>query len=234
MSSTIFSVKGVNDGPECQKRTDVMDVTLRGPTKGKESLYGKYTSLYSPVSFLNVIRSTYPVISNGVVREFRAVEGEFRNGDSLAQTLDGEVNVAMLIYKNADATVQLFTYDSPESNAILGEAVPSLATGGDYKVLLVQPEDQDWDANLVARQPGNVIDMEMVKVKKGQEERFKKLRNEYKVRSRSSNNVLDVQLFKVDRNTLEKLPAGNLFRFPADNNEFMITVYRDAAARQGS
>ena len=60
MSSTIFSVKGVNDGPECQKRTDVMDVTLRGPTKGKESLYGKYTSLYSPVSFLNVIRSTYP------------------------------------------------------------------------------------------------------------------------------------------------------------------------------
>ena len=112
--------------------------------------------------------------------------------------------------------------------------MPALATGGDYKVLLVQPEDQDWDANLVARQPGNLIDIEMVKVKPGQEERFKKLRNEYKVRSRSSNNVLDVQLFKVDRDTLEKLPAGNLFRFPADNNEFMITVYRNAAARQGN
>ena len=56
-----------------------MDVTIRGPTRGKEGLYGKYTSLYSPVSFLNVIRSTYPVISNGVVREFRVVEGEFRD-----------------------------------------------------------------------------------------------------------------------------------------------------------
>ena len=75
----ILSLLGVNDGPECQKRTDVMDVTIRGPTRGKEGLYGKYTSLYSPVSFLNVIRSTYPVISNGVVREFRVAEGEFRD-----------------------------------------------------------------------------------------------------------------------------------------------------------
>ena len=111
--------------------------------------------------------------------------------------------------------------------------MPALATGGDYKVLLVQPEDQDWDANLVARQPGNLIDIEMVEVKPGQEERFRRLRNEYKVRSRSSNNVMDVQLFKVEREALTKLPEGNLFRFPADNNEFMITVYRDAAARQG-
>ena len=39
-------MSGVNDGPECQKRTDVMDVTLRGPSRGKEGLYGKYTSLY--------------------------------------------------------------------------------------------------------------------------------------------------------------------------------------------
>ena len=112
--------------------------------------------------------------------------------------------------------------------------MPALATGGDYKVLLVQPEDQDWDANLVARQPGNLIDIEMVKVKPGQEERFRRLRNEYKVRSRSSNNVMDVQLFKVEREALTKLPEGNLFRFPADNNEFMITVYRDSAARQGN
>ena len=112
--------------------------------------------------------------------------------------------------------------------------MPALATGGDYKVLLVQPEDQDWDANLVARQPGNLIDIEMVKVKPGQEEKFRRLRNEYKVRSRSSNNVVDVQLFKVEREALTKLPEGNLFRFPADNNEFMITVYRDAEARQGN
>ena len=55
-----------------------MDVTLRGPTAGLEGLYGKYVSVYSPNSFINLIRSTYPAISTGVVREFRAVEGEFR------------------------------------------------------------------------------------------------------------------------------------------------------------
>ena len=45
---------GVNDGPECQKRTDVMDVTLRGPSRGKEGLYGKYTSLYREASAYDI------------------------------------------------------------------------------------------------------------------------------------------------------------------------------------
>ena len=73
-------IPGVNDLPECQSRVDVMDVTIRGPTAGMEAIYGKYTSLYYPNSFINLIRSTYPVISNGVIREFRALEGEFRDG----------------------------------------------------------------------------------------------------------------------------------------------------------
>ena len=72
-------IPGVNDLPECQSRKDVMDVTIRGPTAGMEAIYGKYTSLYYPNSFINLIRSTYPVISNGVIREFRALEGEFRD-----------------------------------------------------------------------------------------------------------------------------------------------------------
>ena len=65
-----------------------------------------------------------------------------RNGASLAETLDGDVNIAMLVYKNADAAVQLFSGESPRARQILGEALPALATQGDYKVLLVQPEDQ--------------------------------------------------------------------------------------------
>ena len=112
--------------------------------------------------------------------------------------------------------------------------LPALATNGDYKVLLVQPENQDWDVNLVARHPTNLIDLEMVKVKPGQEAQFQKLRNEYKVRSRSSNNVLDVVVFKVVRDTLEKLPADNLFNFPAEGNELTMTVYRDSAARDAA
>ena len=230
-----FPCVGITDKPECKAREDVMDVTLRGPTAGLEDIYGKYTSLYYPNSFLNVIRNTYPAISTGVIREFRATEGEFRDGASLAETLDGEVNVAMLVYKNAEAALQLFGGEpSPEAQKILGAVLPALATNGDYKVLLVQPENQDWDVNLVARHPMNLIDLEMVKVKPGQEEKFQKLRNKYKVRSRSSNNVLDVVVFKVVRDTLEKLPADNLFNFPAEGNELTMTVYRDPAAREAA
>ena len=224
-------VPGITDKPECKAREDVMDVTIRGPTAGKEDIYGKYTSLYYPNSFINLIRSTYPDISTGVIREFRALEGEFRDGDSLAETLDGEVNVAMLVYKNSDAAVQLFSGDSPKVRKILTEALPALATQKDYKVLLVQPENQDWDLNLVAPYPGNLMDVEMVKVKAGQEETFQKLRNQYKVKSRSSNNILDVVVFKVVQDTLESLPEGNLFNFPATDNQLTLTIYRDPAAR---
>ena len=80
----------------------------------------------------------------------------------------------------------------------------------------------------------NLIDVEMVKVKPGQEEEFKKLRNEYKVRARSSNNILDVVVFNVVRDTLEQLPDGNIFKFPADNNELTVTVYRDSAASEAA
>jgi len=231
-------IPGITDKPECKAREDVMDVTLRGPTAGLEDIYGKYTSLYYPNSFLNVIRNTYPAISTGVIREFRSLEGEFRDGASLAETLDGDVNIAMLVYKNAEAALQLFGPSPDQLDAktqkILGAVLPALATNGDYKVLLVQPENQDWDVNLVARHPMNLIDVEMVKVKPGQEEEFKKLRNEYKVRARSSNNILDVVVFNVVRDTLEQLPDGNLFKFPADNNELTMTVYRDSAAREAA
>ena len=33
------------------------------------------------------------------------------------------------------------------------------------------------------------------------------------------------------QDTLEQLPEGNLFRFPAAGNAFTLTFYRDAAAR---
>ena len=116
---------------------------------------------------------------------------------SLADTLDGEVNVAMLVYQSGEAAIQLFSGDSPQARKILGAALPALATQGDYKVLLVQPEDQDFDVALVARARGSLVELEMVKVKEGQEERFQQLRNQYKARARSSSNVQDVQVFKV-------------------------------------
>ena len=52
----------------------------------------------------------------------------------LAETLDGEVNVAMLVYQSGEAAIQLFSGDSPQAQKILGAALPALATNGDYKV----------------------------------------------------------------------------------------------------
>ena len=62
---------GVNDGPECKRSEQVMDLTLRGPASGKEAIYYKYVSLFSPFSLMNFVRSTYPTISNGVIRVFQ-------------------------------------------------------------------------------------------------------------------------------------------------------------------
>ena len=100
------------------------------------------------------------------------------------------------------------------------------------QVLLVQPDDQDFDINIVARQPENLIDVEMVKVKPGQEEKFKRLRKDYKTRARSTRNIIDVVTFKAVQNVLETLPEDNLFNFPASNNEFMMTFYRNSEERQ--
>ena len=51
-----FRIEGVNDGKECQKRAEVVDITLSGPARGQNALYSKYTSLFSPFSSINGIR----------------------------------------------------------------------------------------------------------------------------------------------------------------------------------
>ena len=48
--------------------------------------------------------------------------------------MDGDVNVAMLVYQSGEAAIQLFSGDSPQARKILGAALPALATQGDYKV----------------------------------------------------------------------------------------------------
>ena len=51
-------------------------LTLRGPQRGNVGLFSKYISPYSSEGILSLVYSTYPAISTGVIREFRAVEGE--------------------------------------------------------------------------------------------------------------------------------------------------------------
>ena len=99
------------------------------------------------------------------------------------------------------------------------------------KVLLVTSQDDDFDVDLMARGPGNLIDMEMVKVRPGQVERFQEKRAAYKTRARNSKDVIDVVTFDVDRTTLQRLPEGNPFRIDTSDTELTITLYRSSEAR---
>ena len=47
---------GINDLEECQPRKDIMDVTTRGPIKGKEAQYNKYASEFSSDSITNLVK----------------------------------------------------------------------------------------------------------------------------------------------------------------------------------
>ena len=51
-----FPMPGINDLEECQPRKDIMDVTTRGPIKGKEAQYNKYASEFSPDSIINLVK----------------------------------------------------------------------------------------------------------------------------------------------------------------------------------
>ena len=48
------------------------------------------------------------------------------------------------------------------------------------QILVVQADDQDFDVNLVARDPNTLVGMEMVKVRPGMNDMFKKLQSEYR------------------------------------------------------
>ena len=99
-------------------------------------------------------------------------------------------------------------------------------------MLLVQPHDQDFDVNIVTRNQGNIIDMEMVKVKEGQEEKFQEMRNSYKIKARNSKYVLDVVTFDAVHGVLESLPADNLFNFDSTSNELMLTFFTSEEERK--
>ena len=50
------------------------------------------------------------------------------------------------------------------------------------QILVVQADDQDFDVNLVARDPNALVDMEMVKVRPGLNDMYKSLQSEYRAR----------------------------------------------------
>ena len=59
---------------------------------------------------MNFIRSTYPVISTGVTREFRGLEGQFRGGTAMPDTLDGQVGWRDLTRQTKSNLLCFFLY----------------------------------------------------------------------------------------------------------------------------
>ena len=93
-------------------------------------------------------------------------------------------------------------------------------------MLVTQPNDQDFDLNLMASDPRNVVDMEMVRVRPGQEERFQELRKAYILKAKNSRNVRHVVTFK-NVPILDGLARDSAFYFDSTNNELMLTSYVD-------
>ena len=95
---------------------------------------------------------------------------------------------------------------------------------------MVQADDQDFDVNLMARDPNTLVDMEMVKVRPGQNDAFKSLQSKYRARARNSDNVADVFTFRTLQSVVDDIPEP--FRQDSSDNELTLTIYRNAEARK--
>ena len=122
-----FLFKGINDQPECQPNKKVIAITLRGPKISKGAEYAEVTSIYSPKSFANRIRSTYPEISTGRTKEFRSIDGRFNISraapdSNLPQTLEGDMNVEFIEYVDDKAAARALNgnFDTTNESSVLG------------------------------------------------------------------------------------------------------------------
>ena len=231
------SFSGINDLPECQPSTEIIDITVRGPKISKRKDYAKYTSIYSPDSFITGLRNTYPDISTGEDEEFRVFEGRFNTSraapDNLAQTAEGDLNVYMGGYKDDQAVTRLFAFN-PQDPIIQG-LTPTLNKFRETlamnfgKVILVQPVNQDWTFKDFLKDD-QVSDLLIVQVNKGQEEAFQDARNRLEIFARNNRDVLTWNKFIVRNDLIEKNPNGPFYS-PADNNEVWINSYPNAEVR---
>jgi len=211
-----FPMPGINDLEECQPRQDIMDMTSRGPIKGKEAQYNKYASEFSPDSITNLVKETYPLLSTGKGKEYRAIEGAF-NGpfrDNLAETLDGVVDTVLFNYPNKEAAEKIFYewltpnqtfFPAPDKTptfqrlAPLFEAIHFPPLG----VVLSTPDDQDFDVENIAEGPGWVFDMLMVRINEGAEEKFREVLPRFKARMLNIKDVEHFYTFTVNRDILQ-------------------------------
>ena len=241
-----FPIPGINDLEECQPRTDIMDITTRGPARGKENLYSKYTSKFSPDSVTHIIQDTAPGLSTGKATEYTALEGAFSGApaftNNLAQTLDGVWDATVFTYKDYAATEALF-FDwfiaeptitpLPDQTPVIQRLAPlfgAMAGGKSFAIVLSRPEDQDFDILNINEGPGWVFDLQIVQVKEGREEDFQELRKKVISKARNIREVEKVFTFEVDRDILTD-PRG-LLQEETERFEVTIISYKSRWARQ--
>ena len=177
--------------------------------------------------------------------EFTAIAGAFRGApadtNNLPQTLDGIWDATVFTYKDKAATETLFfdwfipeptVTPLPNKTPVLQRLAPffgTMAGGGPFFVVLSRPEDQDFDILNIIEKPGWVFDLQIVKVKEGQEERFQKLRKKVVIRAANIKDVERVYTFEVDRDILTDERA--FLKEETEGIELTIISYSSPAAR---
>jgi len=226
-------VPGVNDLPECQPREDIMDITVRGPQLDKLKEYSKYTSKYSLDSVTHILQDTAPAASTGKATEYTAIEGAFNGApfgsNNLENTLEGIVDATFFTYKDKKATDDLFFGVYPEVFEVIPPTFQTMANNQAITIVLSEPEDQDFDFENILSKPGMVFELQIVRVKKGQEAEFEEARDRMIMRSRNNNNVKSVTKFDVNRDVLTD-ERGEL-QIETENMETTIIVYPSMFAR---
>ena len=198
--------------------------------------------------FLICFQDTGPALSTGKVTEFTAVSGAFRgapaNTNNLPQTLEGIWDATFFTYKDKAATETLFfDWFIPEPRVTplpnktpvlqrLAPFFPTLAGDSVFGVVLSRPQDQDFDILNIIEKPGWVFDLQIVKVKEGQEERFQELRRKVVSRAANIRDVERVYTFEVDRDILTDEKA--FLKEETEGIELTIISYSSPGARQDS
>ena len=230
-----YLIPGGNDMPECQPRKIIQDITVVAPKLDRRKEYAYCRSLYSLGSIPTQIKDLYPVFSTGKVKDFSSIQGSFGGvpygTNNQADVAQGVFDATFFSYPK-DKTRELFERAAELIPAIpkcLNPATTPFDGGKGYKVILSEPDDQDWEYVDALDRPGMVMEMFIVRVKDGQEEEFQRLRKQFIALTRSSNNVENVFTFTVARGIMQ--PQDPLF-FDSTNNELMITVHPSRAAQR--
>jgi len=228
-----FPMPGVNDLPECKPREAVMDITVDSPNLEERDLYAYWHSPFSPYSVLTAIKDLYPTWTTGKVQDFSAKSGSYNAPyltENQADTLSGVFDATFLEYPTKEKAKELFK-NAVEIVPSAAEAFSSGAYAGDgrpYKIILAEPNNQDWDLETVLNKEGMVMEMFMVKMFDGKEEQHHTARAEFIALTRNLNDVIGVYTFEVDQEILE---PSDPFYYDSTNNEIMIVVYPSAPAR---